>query len=332
MATERKSFAGIDIVPGTITRKWVALTDVEGGPELPVILIAGAEPGPTFLITAGLHGDEYDGLEAALRISEELDPKALKGNVAVITRVNVRAFDQGRRWSSLDGLDLNRQFPGLRDGFMAQRLAWHMTNTILPDADFVLDYHGGTSELEVVSYGAIVAPSPLQEELQPLLTVKHLWDWSETIGMRGTFIDVVAEAGKPFAIVEIGGNNTWREGPVMDGVRAARNLLRHQGMIAGDYENVPAEQLVLRGTFVHADADGFLRPKVGLGDWVEEGQLLAEIYDLLGQKRCDVRSRVKGVVNDIRTHPSVHCGEWLYLVGRLMERRAVSAPAKKASA
>jgi len=312
-------FAGIEVKSGAITRHWLPLSDVPGAPRLPLILVGGTKAGPTMLVTSGIHGDEYDGFEAALRLTESVNPEDLAGVLAVIPRVNVRAFDQGRRWSSLDGLDLNRQFPGIRDGFMGQRLAWFMTNVLLRGVDFVLDFHGGTSELEVCSYGAVVAPSPLKEELQPLLAVQHIWDWAETVGMKGTFMDMAEAAGIPFAIVEIGGNNTWRERPVMDGVHAGRNLMRYLGMINGAYEGIPSKQYVMRGTFIHAEADGFLRPKVELGAHVEQGQLLAEVFDLIGQKLYEVRSDVKGIVNDIRTQPSVHCGEWLYMVGRVIE-------------
>src|SRR5690606_15498955 len=110
--------------------------------------------------------------------------------------------------------------------------------------------------LEVVSYGAVVATPEMQRAITPLLAVRHLWDWTETVGMKGTFMDAAEAAGIPFAIVEIGGNNTWREGPVSDGVNAGRNIMRYLGMIGGAYEGVPSEQLTLRGTFIHAEADG----------------------------------------------------------------------------
>jgi predicted deacylase len=294
---------------------------VEGGLQIPLILIAGAKPGPTLLVTSGLHGDEYDGLEAVLRLAEQTDPASLAGTLAIIPRVNVRAFEQGWRWSHIDGLDLNRQFPGRPDGFAAQRLAWFLSNTILPQADVVLDFHGGTTELEVVSYGAAAAPSPMKEELTELLGVKHIWDWSETTGMRGTFSETAEARDIPILMVEIGGNNTWRDGPVEDGLVAARNTMRYFNMIDGPYEGIPDEQIHMRGTFIHADADGFLRPKVKLGQPVQEGEVLAEIVDLLGQTRCQVRSPVTGIINDIRTAPSIRCGEWLYLVGRVVERR-----------
>jgi predicted deacylase len=288
--------------------------------SLPVIHVAGAAPGKTTLVTAGLHGDEYDGLEAALRLADALDPAALAGHVLIVPRVNVPAYLEGARWNSIDGMDLNRQFPGRAEGFLAQRIAYFVRTELLAGADLVIDLHGGTTQLEVVSYGNVTAAPELLPELRRCVATRHIFDTAIRADMTSTLSQEAHKLGIPAAVIEIGGGNRWSEQPVRDALRGMRNLLRFNGQLADAYEDLPDEQLLLRGLFLHAGTDGFLRPLVGLGDWVQKGQPLATIVDLLGRELETVRSLVAGVVNDIRSAPNVRTGEWLYLVGEIQVR------------
>ena len=67
--------------------------------------------GPTVLVLAGNHGDEYEGQVAALRLLQELQPERVSGRVIVIPCVSIdasRAYT--RLWPS--GANMNRSFPG----------------------------------------------------------------------------------------------------------------------------------------------------------------------------------------------------------------------------
>ncbi len=58
-------------------KTWVA--GIEAGTEIPLTLISGAKRGPTLLISAGIHGAEYIGVQALFELSRELDPRILRG-------------------------------------------------------------------------------------------------------------------------------------------------------------------------------------------------------------------------------------------------------------
>ena len=45
--------------------------------ELPVTLIYGREEGPTVLVDGGIHNAEYVGIQAAMQLADELDPKKI---------------------------------------------------------------------------------------------------------------------------------------------------------------------------------------------------------------------------------------------------------------
>ena len=68
---------------------------------VPIASIKGGE-GPSVLLTAGNHGDEYEGQIALLKLIRELDPAALHGRVIVMPRLNLPAAAAGRRTSPID--------------------------------------------------------------------------------------------------------------------------------------------------------------------------------------------------------------------------------------
>jgi predicted deacylase len=321
---------GVQAGPGETVRQWVKVADSAGGPlHLPLILVAGARPGPTIYIQSGLHGDEYDGLEAALRMADGTDPADLAGNLVIVTRANVPAFVSGSRLNRQDGMDMNAIWPGRADGYLTERLVHFIYANIVPHIDCAIDLHGGNTELQVVSYGNWQdAPGFDALACATVMGLKHLWDWTETLHRQPIFTKALQALGIPSLVIEIGGGNRWSEASVLDGVRAMRNVMRHLGMIGGDYDGLPDEVLVMAGGFVTAPAGGFLRPRCQLNDTVRKGQVLGEIVDLLGRKVGESVSPRDGVVNDVRTLPRILPGDWMYMVGEI-RRRIPTAPARQ---
>ena len=79
-------------------------------PTIPLHVFEAPEPGPTALIQAGIHGDEIAGVHALQELLEaELRPS--RGRLLVCPVMNPRAY-RARSRAAVDGLDLNRCFPG----------------------------------------------------------------------------------------------------------------------------------------------------------------------------------------------------------------------------
>src|SRR5690606_106870 len=111
---------GVDVPPGTSTRlAWAPKQSFEGiYIATPVLVVNGSEPGPTLCLTAAIHGDELNGIEAVRRVLYNLDPTRLKGAVIGIPIVNLQGFHASSRYLS-DRRDLNRYFPGDPSGSSA---------------------------------------------------------------------------------------------------------------------------------------------------------------------------------------------------------------------
>ena len=85
--------------------------------RIPVTIINGAKDGKIILITSGIHGGEYPGIQTAIELSQELNPADVQGAIIILHPVNTQAFLQ--RVAGVipeDGENLNRVFPELWEG------------------------------------------------------------------------------------------------------------------------------------------------------------------------------------------------------------------------
>ena len=104
------------------------LHTVHEGMPLPFIIVRGSSPGPTLLVSAGVHGDEYVGVRAIFETRAALDPTSLSGQLIALPIVNYPA---------------HCAFPGCPGGSPTERLAWAFDKSFLALADFYRDLHSG---------------------------------------------------------------------------------------------------------------------------------------------------------------------------------------------
>ena len=65
--------ADLEAKPGEKVSGFVHIIGAEFG--IPVTLICGEKEGETVLISGGVHNAEYVGIQAAMQLADELDPK-----------------------------------------------------------------------------------------------------------------------------------------------------------------------------------------------------------------------------------------------------------------
>lgn len=112
------------------------------------IHVAKCGEGPTVLLTGGVHGDEYEGPLFLYQLMKTLQERDLSGRVIIVPSVNHPAFIAGSRVSPIDQINLNRAFPGSRNGSITQTIAHYLSTVLLPLADYAIDMHAGGSSLQ----------------------------------------------------------------------------------------------------------------------------------------------------------------------------------------
>lgn len=132
-----------DLKAGSNTKQTLLLPVASPYP-VEITAICGSQPGKTLIVTAGIHGCEYVGIEALNRLKKELDPSGLSGRVILLPLVNPEGFYMGAKQTiPADGQNLNRMFPGDPAGTFSSRFAKILEKVLYPEADFLMDLHGG---------------------------------------------------------------------------------------------------------------------------------------------------------------------------------------------
>ena len=107
--------------------------------DLRVNVIRGRSPGPVLFVTAGVHGDELNGVEIARQLVRQ-SFRGLKGDLLIVPVVNVSAFLLRSRYLP-DRRDLNRLFPGNADGSFGSRIARTLMDEVVKKSTHGIDLH-----------------------------------------------------------------------------------------------------------------------------------------------------------------------------------------------
>ncbi|MGI6109004.1 MAG: M14 family metallopeptidase [Eubacteriaceae bacterium] len=243
------------------------------------------EPGKTVLITAGVHNAEYVGIQAALKLAEELEPDQIYGNLIILPLINRSGFEH-RTMSTVfeDGKNINRTFPGSPDGTTAERLCWFMEKELFPKADYLIDLHSGDGFEELSDYvycQGIGAPEVCRESENMARSTKMPYAVRSESGTGGAY-NYAGTLGLPAILIERGCSGQWSHEEAGQTAEDVRSVLKYLDVIEG--ETVPDQKMrVLEQThYVDSNHTGCWYPEHYAGNIVEEGDLLGVVKDYFG--------------------------------------------------
>ena len=304
---------------GRKERLWLHVTSHLGGPlVLRALLATGREPGPTLLVVAGVHGNEYEGMEAVRQVFAALDPATMRGTFLGIPVANPLAYAARTRSTpaALDGLNLARVFPGNARGTLTQRLAHHLLDLVernVGPGDLFVDLHSGSAEVAFAPMVGFrdVEVSEACEEAARHFGIPRLWRIPDSPGPLNA---ETARRGIP----TIGTETTGRAGcdptDVAAYVAGLRNLTAYLGIRAGAPSAPRFHGPARRTVDVFAPAGGFFRSAVQLHDDVQVGTPLGDIVDFDGEVVAEVVAPIAGEIWACRATPAVLPGELIAMV------------------
>ena len=284
-------------------------------------VVCGCRPGKTLVVTAGVHGCEYVGIETLNRLKRELEPAALSGRVILLPLVNPEGFYQGSKQTiPADGKNLNRMFPGKPDGTFSSQLARVLEETLYPEADFLMDLHGGdvnealtplvffpASVPESLSAAASAAAENLSVPYRVASTSQNgLYSWA-------------AQCGIPALLVERGDRGLWSEKEVAACRENVYELMRHLGILnAASVSPCLQQAEIRRAVYEEAPADGFWYPAMSeAGQKLKQGALLGTLKDSYGNEIARYTAPFDGVVLYYTLSLGVKSGDPLIAYGKL---------------
>jgi predicted deacylase len=253
---------------------------------IPVVVIAG-RPGPTTLLTAGNHGDEYEGEVALANLARTLEPDDLTGRLIILPTLNQPAAVAGKRVSPIDGGNLNRAFPGDPSGNATEQIAYYVETVLMPLCDAVCDMHSGGSSLHYVPSVVMARWSDTRRLEQSFAMARAFgspaaYVLDEPDADNNTLLGCAGRHAKLFLGTELGGSGSLSIGTLKIAEEGLRGLLTHLGHFAGPAPRAGYQTRIfdLGGPnyYVYCDNDGVFEPLVELGEDVVEGQPAARVH------------------------------------------------------
>ncbi len=262
---------------------------------VPITVLNRGE-GPTALVMAGNHGDEYPGQVAILRMCRETNLNEVTGRLILIPCLNMPASKAMSRLSPLDGKNFNRCFPGNPAGTVSEMLADYLTTVLFPLADIVVDIHTGGRSMDFVPC-AHMHLVPDRKQRRQMIAGTEAWGsdlafiYADVAGSG--LLPVEAERqGKIVITTEMGGGE-----PVTTAVHrltqsGLKNVLQHFRVLAGEpaprRKPVRWVQAVNRDDYRFAPESGMYENLVDLGAEVSAGQPVGQIHFLERPDRAPV--------------------------------------------
>lgn len=283
---KRESFClnHISVEPGNVWTGYLELG--QGEFRLPAAVLHGTRPGKTMLITAGVHGGEYVGIQAAIELSQKLKIQKVAGTIIIVKVINVPAFERRNGSMGLtDGKNLNREFPGNPEGTEMERLAWAVSHELQPAADYYIDLHSGDDYEQLTSYvyyAGMADEKTVSQSRRMAEQVDVPYMVRSNVASGGAY-NYAASQGIPSILIERGGMGAWTSEEVRSTRRDVRNILCHLGIYQGkkDYRTYyPLD--VTDICYQDASRDGLWYPFKKPGDMIREGEILGEVRDYEG--------------------------------------------------
>jgi ubiquinone/menaquinone biosynthesis C-methylase UbiE/predicted deacylase len=283
---KRESFClnHISVEPGNVWTGYLELG--QGEFRLPAAVLHGTRPGKTMLITAGVHGGGYVGIQAAIELSQKLKIQKVAGTIIIVKVINVPAFERRNGSMGLtDGKNLNREFPGNPEGTEMERLAWAVSHELQPAADYYIDLHSGDDYEQLTSYvyyAGMADEKTVSQSRRMAEQVDVPYMVRSNVASGGAY-NYAASQGIPSILIERGGMGAWTSEEVRSTRRDVRNILCHLGIYQGkkDYRTYyPLD--VTDICYQDASRDGLWYPFKKPGDMIREGEILGEVRDYEG--------------------------------------------------
>jgi predicted deacylase len=283
---------------------------------IPVFVANGSQKGKTLVAVSGVHGDEYEGVQAIHELFRDLNPEAMCGNVIAVPIANLAAHRALNRLNPIDNLNLARVFPGRIDGTISERIAYYLTEKIIGHADFLIDLHsGGIKYMFPPLVGYPLQNSQMgkvSREAALTLGTPVMWGHAGTIP-TGRTVSVANERGVPWLYLEAAGGGRIRPHELLTYIKGLSNLLKYLKIVKGPTED-PGSKFDLEGdgdvdSAISTETSGFFAPVVRLLEQVAERQIIGTVRDVFGHTLEEIRSPRRGYVLMLRALPVVYAGE-----------------------
>ena len=305
----------IEIKPGENTTVKIPVAKLPSATKINLIahVYRSVNPGPTILLIGGLHGDEINGLEIVRRAVKSGRFDELKcGSVIAVPLLNVYGFINFSR-DFPGGKDANRSFPGTRRGSLASRVAYIMTNEILPHADLSIDFHTGGASIYNYPQVRVNREDESSIQLAKMFSMPYLIK----TGLIAKSLRKTAFKNEiPMVVFEGGESLRLDEFSIEEGIKGIDRVLYGYKMIL-DNPGTINSVVIEKNSWLRAPKSGIFKCLKESGAKVKKGDVLGLITDPYGFFEVNVLAKKDGIIYGHNNNPVINQGDALFHIGYL---------------
>ncbi len=279
--------------------------------DVPIFVERSLHKGPTVLFTAGIHGDEVNGIEIVRQLVSKGINKPKIGTTICIPIINIFGFLQKVR-EFPDGRDLNRSFPGSKTGSLAAQVAHKLMNHIVPNVDYCIDFHtGGSSRFNAPH----IRVEKGDDQLKDLAEIFNAPFILQSKNLKKSFRNACRKQGVPMLLFEGGKSNSIDNVVSNTGVNGSKRVLNHLGMLKSKFKVSKPKRssvTITNSSWIRAHASGMFKPAVKVGSLVKRGEVIGHITDPYGKIHYWIKSTNEGYVFNVNEAPLVYQGDALF--------------------
>lgn len=279
--------------------------------KIPIIVQRSKIEGPVVLFSAGIHGDEINGVEIVRQLITKKINKPKTGTIICIPIINMFGFvNKSREFP--DGRDLNRVFPGSKKGSLASRFAFHILTEIMPIVNYAIDFHSGGASRFNASQIRLVQNDA---ELKVMADVFNAPFTLYSKNISGSFRNSSEKLKVKMLLFEGGKSLDINISIAEEGVNGVKRLLSHLNMLdpkhSIDKQKTPTIYIE-KSSWIRAKCSGLLHDSNTIGSFVKKGTILATITDPFGKFERKVKAPNDGYVINANHSPIVYQGDAIY--------------------
>lgn len=299
--------AGTEVPAGKRVQLQLPTSKLVSGTEVavPLIVLHGRSDGPTVWVSAAIHGDELNGVEIIRQVLSEVNVRSVSGTLLAVPVVNVHGFNVGER-ALPDGRDLNRSFPGSARGSMAARVANIMMKEVVSRCSVGIDLHTGSGDRVNLPQIRAGLDDPKTLELA------RVFGAPVTIDSRtrdGSLREVASSRGTVALLFEGGEANRFDPRSIEVGTAGVLRCLAHIGMIPPRPSRQPRTLMARSPKWTRSPRSGVLHLEAGLGDRINQGDVVASLHDPFGRRLGRIKARSGGMIVGLTHRALINQGE-----------------------
>lgn len=305
--------AGQEILPGDFREIDINIARLPSHTviDTPIYVSRGMEDGPVLALTAGMHGDEINGMEIVRRMLDTGLNKPRRGVTICMPIVNVYGFLNFSR-DVPDGKDINRSFPGNKNGSLASRVAYHLMREVIPHIDYGIDFHTGGAMRTNYPQVRTVLKDGLNAQLANAFGAPFTID---SPYRPNSLRKEAARKGKNIIVYEGGESLRFDQQAIEVGISGTLRLMKHLNMIDWAPEPTEINRVIWSTSWIRARNAGLFQASVQCGQLVNAGEWVGTITDPFGEFKEQVVAPEKGYVVGLNNIPVINAGDALMHMG-----------------